>query len=72
MTKKKQQARLALANAAKVLAGEIWDGKWDHVPERHKAPMGKQVVLARELERRCPGHSLEAYQAALAEAWFRD
>ena len=71
MTKKKQQAKLALAAAAKELAGEIWSGKWDHNPETHSAPMGKQVVLARELERRCPGHTLEVYQAALAEEWYK-
>lgn len=71
MTKKKRLARIALAHAAKELAAEIWDGKWEHIPDLHTTPIGRQLKLANELERRCPGHSLESYLAAIAEAWFK-
>jgi hypothetical protein len=69
MTKKKRLAREALAKAADAFADEIWAGKWEHL--MMKAPIGKQVHLARELERRCPGHDLETYQSAVADAWWR-
>ena len=71
MTKKKRLAREVLANAANVLAEEIWAGKWEYLAELKTAPIGKQVSLARELERRCPGHDIKTYLSAVAEAWWR-
>ena len=70
MTKKKRLAREALATAANVLADEIVAGKWEHLAEMTTAPIGKQVSLARELERRCPGHYIGIYQSA-ANPWWR-
>jgi hypothetical protein len=66
MTEKKRLARIALDNAADAIALEDWVGKWED-----DAPVGKQLAVAHELERRCPGHSLEEYLTAIAYAFKR-
>jgi hypothetical protein len=66
MTHKKHLARQALTAAAETLATEIWEHKWDHVPEVKALPIGEWVAMLHELERRCPGHSSEAYRNAIA------
>jgi hypothetical protein len=63
MTRKEHLARLKLRNAAEKLSEEIWDHKWDHIAEFPCKPIGKWKEIPRELERRCPGHSLEEYRA---------
>ncbi|QDU25781.1 hypothetical protein ETAA8_08520 [Anatilimnocola aggregata] len=70
MTKKKRLARLDLASKAERLADEVVAGKWDHIPELKSAPIGSQFALARELERRCPGHTIEVYLEAFGRAWW--
>jgi hypothetical protein len=66
MTKKKRLARIALENAADALSQENWAGKWEK-----DAPIGRQLKVASELERRCPGHTPEAYLDAVIYAWKR-
>ncbi len=71
MTHKKHLARQALAAAADALSDEIWEGKWNHIPELRTKPIGKYgeiIEIMRELERLCPGHSQEEYQDAIARS----
>ena len=71
MTKKKHEAREALSEAAHVLGGEIWDGKWEHIEGLHTTPIPKAHELLKELKERCPGHTDEAYEDALARGWYK-
>jgi hypothetical protein len=70
MTRKKHAARVALAAAADQLVAEVWENKWNHVPEVKSTPIGLWVAIPRELERRCPGHSLEEYRDAISRCMF--
>lgn len=54
-----------LADQAYDLAVEIWDGKWSHVPGNERP--GTCDAILSELRKRCPGFSLNDYQAALAK-----
>jgi hypothetical protein len=65
MTQKKHLARVALSKAAKALSEEIWEGKWDHLQEVESVPIGQWAEMAKELERRCPGHTLQEYRDAI-------
>jgi hypothetical protein len=68
MTRKKHLARVRLRDAANALSEEIWEHKWDHLPEVKSTPIGLWTEIPRELEKRCPGHSLEEYQEAIARS----
>jgi hypothetical protein len=70
VTKKKHEARVALANASDSLVKEIWDtNMWNW----RDAPIGNcPEGIVDELERRCPGHSREAYQEAFARSIFHN
>jgi hypothetical protein len=70
MTKKKHLARIKLRDTAEALSLEIHEHKWDHLGEFPRKPIGKWKEIPRELERRCPGHSLEEYRDALARAMY--
>ena len=70
MTKKKHEARLRLRDAAGTLSEEVWEGKWDHLREIRTKPIGKCTEILKELERRCPGHSLEEYRDAYSRSMF--
>jgi len=65
MTTKKHLARVALSSAARALTEEIWEGKWNHIPEVKTMPIGNWIDMVRELERRCPGHSPQDYRDAI-------
>jgi hypothetical protein len=71
MTRKKHLASLKLSHAANALSEEIWENKWDHLSEVKKKAIGKWVEIPRELERPCPGYSLEEYQDAIARSMVR-
>jgi hypothetical protein len=61
----------ALSLAAYDLCSEVRDGVWDIALRR--APNGQPAASAEvidELRRRCPGHSVEAYQRAIAQGMF--
>jgi hypothetical protein len=70
MTAKKHAARLALRKSSDQLADEIWEGKWGHIPHLRTTPIGEVAEILAELERRCPGHTKEAYQDAIARSIF--
>ena len=57
-----------LAEHAFTLAEEIHEGRWDHIPSIHFKPASACPEIIEELRKRSPGHSLEQYQAALAQA----
>lgn len=59
-----------LEEAGFQLAMEIYDGRWNHVPDIHRKPAPACPELLEELERRCPGHSLPEYRQALADGLF--
>jgi hypothetical protein len=70
MPSKKHNARIALSNASDILSDEIWGKKWDHIPTVHTKPICDCVEIIKELENRCPGHSIEEYQNAISRAMF--
>jgi hypothetical protein len=53
-----------------MLSEEVWDGKWDHLPEIRKKPIGECIEILQELERRCPDHSPEEYRDAYCRSMF--
>jgi hypothetical protein len=64
----KNKIRLTpLEAAAYELAGEVWDGKWDHVPEVKTRPIDEWTAIPAELERRCPGYSTDQYVRTVAK-----
>ncbi len=72
MTKWKHEARERLREASNALSEEVWEGKWDHLPEIRKKTIGECTEILRELERRCPGHSVEEYRDAYCRSMFTD
>jgi hypothetical protein len=70
MTKKKHEARERLRDASNALSEEVWEGKWDHFPEIRSKPIGECMDILRELERRCPGHSITEYRDAYCRSMF--
>lgn len=56
-----------LGSVAFGLAQEIWEKKWEHVADLKTKPVPECVDIIRELERRCPGHTLEQYKRAIAQ-----
>jgi hypothetical protein len=70
MTQKKHAARVALSKAADELVDEVRQGKWDHIQTLKSKPIGDQPELFAELERRCPGHTKEAYADAYARSFI--
>jgi hypothetical protein len=70
VTHKKHLARQTLAAAADALSAEIWQHKWDHLPEVAR-PVNEWRELIAELNRRSPGHSEEAYRDAIARSLLR-
>jgi hypothetical protein len=51
-------------------AEEIRRGDWAHVSEVQTRPVPQIPALVREIERRCPGYSLEQYQSGLARGLY--
>lgn len=70
MTRKKHEARMALATAANDLVREVWERKWDHISDLNNRPIGDLNELFEELERRCPGHGLDEYRDAYARSYI--
>ncbi|MBI1323160.1 hypothetical protein GC170_08225 [bacterium] len=70
MTKRKHRAREALREASNALSVEFAEGKWDHLPGIRTIPLGECIELMQELERRCPGHTLQQYQDAFRRSVF--
>lgn len=70
MTKRKHDARIRLRDASNALSEEVWEGKWDHLPEIRTKQIGECTEILKELERRCPGHSLEEYRDAYSRSMF--
>jgi hypothetical protein len=66
----KQQMKLALQDISNKLSEEIWEDKWDHIPGIQTKPIGECTEILQELERRCPGHTLEEYKDAIARSMF--
>ena len=60
-----------LEEAASVLIDEIWDRKWDHVPEVKTKPIDQWTAIPAELQRRCPGYSAEQYPRAVRKGMIR-
>lgn len=52
------------------LAEEIRDGRWNHVEGIAARPVPACLEIVDELERRCPGFDLAAYQQAIADGLF--
>ena len=59
-----------LGDAAYQLASEIHDGKWDHIDCLKRKPASACPEIIDELRRRCPFHSVEQYQRAIADGLF--
>jgi len=70
MTKRRQDSRNALPRAADEISREVWVGKWDHIPNLNKKLISEWTEILEELERRCPGHTKEMYEDALARSYF--
>ncbi len=70
MTKRKHEARTRLRDASNALSEEVWEGKWDHLSEIRSKPIGKCTSILIELEKRCPGYSLEDYRDAYCRSMF--
>ncbi|TNJ32633.1 hypothetical protein E1B00_15430 [Arenimonas terrae] len=70
MTDDRRFAHQQLNSVAYVLAEEIRDGNWDHVPDLKAKPVGDCLEIVGELERRCPGFAPEAYKRAIATGMF--
>jgi hypothetical protein len=61
---------LALQDNSNKLSEEIWEGKWDKIPGIQAKPIGECTEIFQELERRCPGDTLEDYRDAIARSMF--
>jgi hypothetical protein len=59
-----------LNDVAYDLAEEIRDGKWDHVKSTKTKPIAACIEIIEELRKRRPGHTLQEYQRAIADAMF--
>lgn len=61
----------ALSLAAFDLCEEVRDGRWDAALKRvsNGQPSASPEVIE-ELRSRCPGHSIEDYQRAVAQGMF--
>ncbi len=70
MTKKKQAARKSLREASDEISDEVWQGKWDHIPNLNGKVISEWTEILKELEKRCPGHTKEKYEDALASSHF--
>jgi len=70
MTKQKQAARKLLRKASDEISDEIWQGKWDHIPNLNNKVISEWTEILKELEKRCPGHKKESYEEALARSHF--
>lgn len=56
-----------LEAAAYKLVDEVWEGKWDHIPEVKTKPVDEWTAIPAELEHRCPSYSAEQYARAIAK-----
>lgn len=72
MSKKKSRAKEHLRDAAKALLDEINSGTWNHISELKTRPIGEQIELAKELEKRSPGHSKEVYLETIGRALWNN
>lgn len=72
MSKKKTHAREHLREAVKSLVAEINSGAWNHIEELKTRPIGEQLELAKELEKRSPGHPKEVYLEAIGRALWNN
>jgi hypothetical protein len=69
VTKKKHEARVALAAASDALIKEVWDtNRWGW----KDTPIGRCDGIVAELEERCPGHSRPAYEDALVRSLYHN
>jgi len=68
MTKKKQSARKILRMASDEISDEVWQGKWDHIPRLNHEVISEWTEVLEDLEKRCPGHTKEEYEDALARS----
>lgn len=60
----------SIDDVAYELAEEIHGGKWNHISEIHTKPVPRCMEIMDEFKRRCPGHTLEQYQKAIADGLF--
>ena len=60
----------ALESACRQFAEEIRQGDWDHVSEVQTRPVPQIPAFVLEIERRCPGYSLEQYQSGLTRGLY--
>ncbi len=60
----------ALESACCEFADEIHRGYWSHVAEAQTQPVPQIRAFVLEIERRCPGYSLEQYQSGLARGLY--
>ena len=70
MTKERQTARKSLRKLADEISDEVWQGKWDHIPNLNGKVISEWTKVLEELEKRCPGHTKEGYEDALARSHF--
>jgi len=60
-------------NAASELIVELGEGKWAHLERKIRTkPLPKIRELIAELEKRSPGHTKEAYEDAIARAYWQN
>ena len=71
MTKKKQEARDQLREAADTLVQEWLTGKWDHLDLKSR-PVSELTELFEELGKRCSGHSKEEYREAFRRSHWEN
>jgi hypothetical protein len=72
MTKKRHQSRILLRKAADDLVVEMFQGKWDHLPNFKSRPMNELTELFDELEKRCSGHKSEVYKNIFLRSYWEN
>jgi hypothetical protein len=72
MSKKKSQARIKLRKAADDLVVEMFQGKWEHLPNFTTRPMDELTELFDELEKRCPDHKREEYKEIFLRSYWEN
>jgi hypothetical protein len=72
MSKKKHQARIKLRKAADDLVVEMFQGKWEHLPNFTTRPMDELTELFDELEKRCPDHKREEYKEIFLRSYWEN
>jgi hypothetical protein len=72
MTAKKHAARILLEQTTDSLRDEVLTGKWSHIVDWRSKPISELTEILAELERRCPGHTKQTYQDALARSCWNN